>query len=124
MKTHLLSLAIVLAALTPLRAAGQDRDYVAHEWGTFTSVQGADGVQMEWNPLTVSELPPFVYELNRVRGKNAPTLLLAKTGLICRQRMETPVIYFYSDRERTLDVAVDFPQGTITEWYPSKVPPT
>jgi len=104
--------------MTPLRAAEQDRGYVAHEWGTFTSVQGADGVQMEWNPLTVSELPPFVYELNRVRGNKAPGLLLAKTGLICRQRMETPVIYFYSDRERTLDVAVDFPEGTITEWYP------
>jgi hypothetical protein len=118
MKTKLFSLAIVLAAITTLRAAERDRGYTAHEWGTFTSVQGADGVQMEWNPLIVSELPPFVYELNRVRGNKAPGLLLAKTGLICRQRMETPVIYFYSDRERTLDVAVDFPQGTITEWYP------
>lgn len=118
MKTQLLSLALVLAAMASLQAAERDRGYTAHEWGTFTSVQGADGVQMEWNPLIVSELPPFVYELNRVRGKNAPALLLAKTGLICRQRMETPVIYFYSDRERTVDVAVDFPQGTITEWYP------
>lgn len=104
--------------MMPVRAGKLDPGYTAHEWGTFTSVQGADGVQMEWNPLTVSELPPFVYELNRVRGKNSPLLLLAKTGLTCRQRMETPVIYFYSDRERTLDVAVDFPQGTITEWYP------
>ena len=34
--------------------------------------------------------------------------------------METPVIYFYSDHERTVDVSVDFPQGTITEWYPQE----
>jgi hypothetical protein len=33
-------------------------------------------------------------------------------------RMETPVIYFYSDTPRTVDVQVKFPQGTITEWYP------
>jgi hypothetical protein len=118
MKTHLFSVALLVAAMAPLCAAPADPGYTAHEWGTFTSVQGADGVQMDWNPLTVSELPPFVYELNRVRGKNAPALLLAKTGMVCKQRMETPVIYFYSDRERTLDVAVDFPQGTITEWYP------
>jgi hypothetical protein len=32
--------------------------------------------------------------------------------------METPVIYFYSDQQRTVDVAVKFPQGIITEWYP------
>jgi len=32
--------------------------------------------------------------------------------------METPVIYFYADEEQTVDVAVDFPKGLITEWYP------
>jgi hypothetical protein len=33
-------------------------------------------------------------------------------------RMETPVIYFYSDQERTVDVRVKFPAGRVTEWYP------
>jgi len=33
-------------------------------------------------------------------------------------RMETPVLYFYPSREMELNVRVDFPQGTITEWYP------
>src|SRR5262249_43661092 len=33
-------------------------------------------------------------------------------------RMETPVIYFYTDQERAVDVTVRFPQGLITEWYP------
>jgi hypothetical protein len=32
--------------------------------------------------------------------------------------METPVIYFYSDKEKVVDVTVRFPQGFITEWYP------
>lgn len=35
-------------------------DFVAHEWGTFTSVQGADGVQFDWNPFVVPELPKFI----------------------------------------------------------------
>jgi hypothetical protein len=38
--------------------------------------------------------------------------------------METPVLYFYSSQDATADVRVDFPKGTITEWYPqSSTPP-
>lgn len=37
------------------------------------------------------------------------------SGLV---RMETPVLYFYSQRPTTLSVRVDFPKGLITEWYP------
>jgi len=33
--------------------------------------------------------------------------------------METPVMYFYSPREITASVKVQFPQGTMTEWYPN-----
>ena len=118
MKTSLLPLAVLLSTLAPVFAAPNDLAFVSHEWGTFTSVQGADGVQMDWNPLTVSELPRFVYERNRVlAGK---PVLAFKTGLVCRQRMETPVIYFYSDKARTVDVSVNFPQGQITEWYPQE----
>jgi len=32
--------------------------------------------------------------------------------------METPVIYFYSETQRKVDVAVDFIEGKMTEWYP------
>lgn len=118
MKTPLLPLAVLLTALAPVFAAPVELAYAAHEWGTFTSVQGADGVQMDWNPLSVSELPPFVYERNRVlAGK---PVFAAKTGLTTRQRMETPVIYFYSDKARTVDVSVGFPQGQVTEWYPQE----
>jgi hypothetical protein len=118
MKMRFLLISIIAALLSPLVAAEPaNPGFVAHEWGTFTSVQGGDGIQMEWNPLIVSELPSFVYERNAVRSKN-PKVFAAKTGMTCRQRMETPVIYFYSDRDRTVDVSVDFPQGVVTEWYP------
>lgn len=33
-------------------------------------------------------------------------------------RMETPVIYFYTPRVRDVSVAVTFPTGRVTEWYP------
>ena len=119
MKTRLLLLAAFVCTLRA-SAAEPDKGFIAHEWGTFTSVQGADGVQMEWNPLNVSELPSFVYERNAVRGKSPRIVVASKTGMSCRQRMETPVIYFYTDRERTVDVSVNFPQGLITEWYPQE----
>src|SRR6185436_18574825 len=45
-------------------------------------------------------------------------LLFGKGGLTSLQRMETPVIYFYSDKDLTADVTVHFPKGRITEWYP------
>lgn len=120
MKTKLLLLVSVAFQLHTF--AGQpDEGFIAHEWGTFTSVQGSDGIQLEWNPLVTSELPEFVYDRNRPngRGRALPLVRFAgKTALVTRQRMETPVIYFHSDRERTVDVTVQMPEGLITEWYP------
>jgi hypothetical protein len=98
-------------------------NYVAHEWGTFTSVQGADGVQLAWNPLSVSELPAFVYDWAK-SGREAGTVFLGKSSSLCLQRMETPVIYFYSDDEITVNAKVDFPLGSMTEWYPKAQLPT
>jgi hypothetical protein len=40
-----------------------------------------------------------------------------------RQRMETPVIYFYSGQSRTVDVSVRFPRGEVTEWFPFQSAP-
>src|SRR2546423_5489044 len=107
-----------LAALS--LGARQHHAYTAHEWGTFTSVQGGDGVLLDWRPLETSRLPGFVYNwmnpgLNR-RGTSA--LVFGKGSMLTLQRMETTVIYFYADKEQTVDVSVEFPQGLITEWYP------
>lgn len=113
---------LLLAAVTAPALAGSNssNSYVAHEWGTFTSVQGADGIQLEWNPLAVADLPDFVYGTTKPGGdpRRRLTAFSGKSSFRTLQRMETPVIYFYSDRERTADVTVKFPQGLITEWFP------
>jgi hypothetical protein len=96
-------------------------NYVAHEWGTFTSVQGADGVQMAWNPLSVSDLPAFVHDWPRSGPplqRELRKLNVGKSVSFTRQRMETPVIYFYADAPMTVSARVQFPQGVMTEWYP------
>ncbi len=87
-------------------------DYTLHEWGTFTTVSGPDGAPLTWAPLqAISDLPGFVYASKMV-GK----------GGLATVRMETPVIYLYSDAPRTVSVQVDFPQGRLTEWYPAAEP--
>lgn len=125
MKTLLLGLIPIATALRLFAAPDEPAGYVAHEWGTFTSVQGADGRQLEWNPLTVSELPGFVYdvlETRKQRRPGGPNVFLAKTAFSTLQRMETPVIYFYADQPQTVNVDVRFPQGLVTEWYPEARP--
>jgi hypothetical protein len=121
MKTFILSLALVGAHPGVIAGSESVENYVAHEWGTFTSVQGADGALLEWNPLETTKLPKFVYDWNKPGLNRRPTGALSrdtKSVFLTLQRMETPVIYFYSDQERKVDVSVQFPRGLITEWYP------
>ena len=100
---------------------GQDQrtnpDLTAHEWGTFTSIAGRNGLPMKWSPLNGSaDLPSFVEHLNGAQFK---------AGLRGTVRMETPVLYFYSPHETEVSVKVRFANGVITEWYPraSRVEP-
>jgi hypothetical protein len=94
-----------------------DSRLVVHEWGTFTSIAGKDGVALEWRPLNGStDLPGFVHTIQEgAKGLRHPGL---KADLAATVRMETPVLYFYSDKEIDVSVKVDFPKGKITEWYP------
>lgn len=118
MKTKLASsIVVVLVLATRAHAAG----YVAHEWGTFTSVQGSDGQLIRWNPFTAAELPAFVHERNRPLsppGTNPVRLFTKSTSGAWLQRMETPVIYFYADAPLRVDATVEFPGGLVTEWFP------
>jgi hypothetical protein len=84
---------------------------VVHEWGTFTSFSGSDGAPVGFEPNN-DDLPRFVYYPPGMVGKGGR---LRHGGLVS---METPVIYFYTDRETRVGVKVDFPKGWITEWYP------
>lgn len=90
--------------------------FVVHEWGTFTTVQGADGEQIWWMPPASVDLPDFVYRI--AMGNDDRPVVVNPKDRSALARMETPVIYFYSQRERTADVRVLFRGGNITEWYP------
>ena len=60
MRIHVLAAATLLAASFSLHAATDD-PFVVHEWGTFTTAQGADGEQIKWAPPSSVDLPEFVY---------------------------------------------------------------
>jgi hypothetical protein len=102
-------------ALTPAPAApvppATAPQLVAHEWGTFTSFSGSNGVPQSFTPNN-EDLPNFVYYPIDDMGKGGR---LRRGGLVS---METPVVYFYADRETKVTLKVDFPKGWITEWYP------
>jgi len=87
--------------------------FIVHEWGTFTSFSGSDGIQLDFRPNVDHELPAFV-ETRMTHVGN----LLTKREIRAPVRMETPVMYFYTDRPRDVDVRVQFSQGLLTEFYP------
>src|SRR5262245_53224073 len=107
--------ALFLPTLFIATAVAADRTpggLVVHEWGTFTSVAGADGNPVEWAPLVgPPDLPCFVYNSNSLAPKQLTR------GFV---RMETPVLYFYANERMKASVQVDFPQGNITEWFPQQ----
>ena len=114
----LASFALAAGATAVVFGGRQTKGYVAHEWGTFTSVQGSDGVLLDWRPLETSHLPKFVHDWTNPGLNLRPNVFGSKSVVIAGQRMETPVIYFYSAERQFVDVSVQFPQGLITEWYP------
>ena len=150
------SLAIAASAaaliLTPSRAwtTTASPGLVAHEWGTFTSLQDDEGRVVEGMHHEEEGLPSFVHGRDRSLNLQKAVLSfltaqqahpvsalpsddtphLPRHHLPCKacdfdvsalavtQKMETPVIYFYSDQPRQVQVAVDFPGGIITQYYP------
>ncbi|MEL6104584.1 MAG: hypothetical protein AAFU85_01050 [Planctomycetota bacterium] len=94
-----------------------DDSLVVHEWGTFTTFSGSDGVYLDYRPLASdhSDLPTFVLDrLSTTEGLP----VFVKKRVKARVRMETPVTYFYTDEPRSVNVRVDFPKGMLTEYYP------
>lgn len=107
-----MTLAVALAAPffgAETIATGPGNTLVAHEWGTFTTVSDDEGRAVVWGALGgPADLPCFVHRQE----------VLVKQALFTRVRMETPVVYFYSHRPMTVSLAVRFPAGKMTEWYP------
>jgi len=114
------ALTVLLASL-PEGATTSDggAGLVVHEWGTFTSVLGDDGLPLTWRPFTASDdLPGFVYRQGPFHAEARRDWRSIKTTLSAPARLETPVLYFYADRPLSVAARVRFPSGRITEWYP------
>lgn len=93
-------------------------DYTLHEWGTFTTMAGSDGVLLSGLHVEEEELPGFVHELQpgghaSIKGMEFPPSFVTV-------KMETPVIYFYADHGFPVTVDVGFKGGSITQWYPQR----
>ncbi len=101
-------------------------DYEVHEWGTFTSVQSSEGKYLDGLHHEEESLPGFVHQFRYAGvGSDAYSTYPGSKGIRVvsvpepvNQKLETPVIYFHTERSRQVDVRVDFPDGYVTEWYP------
>src|SRR5436190_957992 len=101
------ALAALILAAAPSMADDKDK-FIVHEWGTFSTFSGSDGKLMKFQPND-TDLPLFVHSRFRnTKGGYTDALV----------SLETPVLYFYTSRDRTVNVHVDFPKGVMTDWYP------
>lgn len=88
----------------------------AHEWGTFTSVQGSDGVALWGLHHEEEPLPDFVISRSGIASSQKGLEMLPEE---VDQKLETPVIYFYAPGPVDVTVKVDFPKGVIGQWFPA-----
>lgn len=103
----LLTVGLAGATITA-RSVSPEDPLVVHEWGTFLSMNGSDGVTLDGMYHEEHALPEFVH------ARSKDQLHLRASDL----KGETPVIYFYTQQERQISVRVGFPQGVWTQWYP------
>ena len=89
---------------------------VMHEWGTFTSVQGSDGSTQDGMQHEEEALPDFVYARDRLAHNQKMAEGLPEQ---CNQKMETPVVYFYTAKAQKVKLNVEFKNGIISQWFPA-----
>lgn len=115
---------IFAASLAALNLAAAAHDYTVHEWGTFTTVAGSDGTHLDGVEQEEAPLPGFVHQLDELRTIEYPR---GQKGFDYRRplahvnvRMETPVVYFYTDQAFDARVDVGFHGGAISQWFPDR----
>lgn len=89
-----------------------------HEWGTFTTVSGSDGKLLPGLEREEQPLPPFVHSHAGFSPANKGWNRSVTNVTV---KMETPVIYFYSEVSQTVDVDVRFEGGSISQWFPERL---
>ena len=108
-----------------------------HEWGTFTSLVGSNGVTQHGMYHEDEALPDFVHGFGETLATVEPTPTPRPHPPHCgkgacfsdefftqnevTQKMETPVLYFHSDRNVEVDINVKFPDGVISQTFPAPV---
>ena len=107
-----------------LAAEPLSQGYTAHEWGTFTSVSRSDGRLLDGLYLEEEKLPSFVYDFSSLNLPRMKSSVIEKRPLAgVNIKMETPVIYFYSEKEQRVKVDIGFEGGLINQWYPQSKNP-
>ena len=102
-------LSLAFSGVAGEKLASASDGFRASEWGTFTTLHHPSGRPLKWYQSPQgrsSELPSFV------NGS-----LLTKVNPYYFARMETPVIYFYSEDRKVVDVNATYPDGKINEYY-------
>ncbi|MDP4200229.1 MAG: T9SS type A sorting domain-containing protein [Bacteroidota bacterium] len=120
MKRIVAGLVVLLVLVSAFFAAGirAQQPFVVHEWGTFTTLAGSDGRLLPGLYHEEESLPYFVGSFSGFSPQISKGLYMPCSGATLK--METPVIYFYSDVARSVSVRVDWPAGTISQWYPPR----
>lgn len=124
------------AIIAMLLGATAASAYTLHEWGTFTTVAGSDGVLLPGLEREETLLPWFTHSLLGQENGNAPppaeqVEMIRRYGFAFGKgirrpvrgvtvKMETPVIYFHSERGFDVSVRVGFQGGTISQWFPRR----
>lgn len=100
----------------------KDAPFAVHEWGTFTSMQGSTGVELDGMQHEGESLPEFVHSFTKALpspfqalGNHSRNPRVRRT----RSKMETPVIYFHSDRPMDVRVTVHFVRGLMSHYFPA-----
>ena len=107
------------AALPPLTASPLPTEaLIVHEWGTFTSLQGSDGVTLDGMHHEDERLPSFVHQIAVAGGSTMQSKGAGPLPAEVNQKMETPVLYFHTSKAHSVEAAVSFPKGVITQWFP------
>src|SRR2546421_3458348 len=91
----------------PVQGTDDPKAIVVHEWGTFTSMLGSTGQSLEGLHHEEEALPSFVHarSSDTVGMKG---LAMPPTGVT--QKLETPVLYFYTQTAQAAQGHVDFPE--------------
>lgn len=115
--------------LTQVSFAQHNNALIVHEWGTFTARFSEDGTpDKQLHKLAYEPVPGFVYHFDYSKITRKDTTWRKDDFFIydvsaeldnVTIRMETPVLYFYTNDEiKNASVNVKFHQGSISEYFP------